>query len=90
MNKIDELSQFIENDHVLYHHGYTAGELRKMLVCRNLPEFINENKLYDLIKQIIDLAYEGLLQRGLQEEKLLRPLYERVNLRTNPAKKCWT
>lgn len=87
MNKIVELSQFIENDHVLYHHGYTADELRKMLVCRNLPEFINEDKLYDLIKQIIDLAYEGLLQRGLQEEKLLQPLYERVNLRTNPAKK---
>lgn len=86
MRKAKELYKLFENDRILYHNGYTASELRKMLVKNNLPEFINEDKLYDLVKQIIDLSYEGLTERGLKEENLLQPLYERVKSRTNPAK----
>lgn len=86
MNKVEELSQLFENDHILYHNGYTASELRKMLIKDSLPEFIDIDSLYDFVKQIIDLSYKGLLQRGLNEESLLQPLYERVKARTNPAK----
>lgn len=87
MDKVEELAEIIENDRILYHHGYTSGELRKMLVRRELPKFIDEDKLYDLAKRIVDLAYDGLSQRGMNEEKLLNPLYQRIDLRTNPAKR---
>lgn len=86
MYKIDELAEILENDRILYHHGYTAGELRKMLIGSELPQFIDEDKLYDLAKQVVDLAYNGLLQRGMNEEKLLATLYQRIDMRTNPAK----
>lgn len=87
MEKLDELSSLLENDHVLYNHGYNADELRKMLVKSTLPEFIDKDKLYSFAKKIVDLSYEGLTQRGFKEEKFLQPLYERVEARTNPAKR---
>lgn len=41
-DKLDELEDIITNDTVLYHRGYTAGELRKLLIQEKLPEFINK------------------------------------------------
>ena len=51
-----------------------------------MPKFIDKDKLYELAKQVVDLAYEGLSERGLSEEKLLAPLYSRIEKQTNPAK----
>lgn len=87
IRRVEELAQIFEHDRILYHHGYTAGELRKMLVRRELPDFIDKDGLYALARQIVDLAYDGLAQRGLNEEKLLEPLYQRIEARTSPARK---
>ena len=85
-NQIDPLENLLKNDHVIYHHGYTAGELRKMFNQKELPSFVDEDQLYGLAKNVLDLAKEGLRMRGYGEEVLLEPLYERVKNRTNPAK----
>ena len=90
MDKVEELAEILDNDHTLYHHGYTAGELRKILVRSELPKFVDEDRLYDLARQIVDLAHKGLSERGMGEEKLLSPLYERIESRTNPAKRMLT
>lgn len=85
-NKLYELEEIFENDEVIYHRGYNASELRKLFVKRQLPNFVDEDKLYTLIKQILDLSKEGLIERGYGEEVFLESLYERVKNRTNPAK----
>ena len=41
-DKLDELEEIMNNDEVLYHNGYTAGELRKLLIQNRVPEFIDE------------------------------------------------
>ena len=66
-------------------YGYTAAELRRQLVRRDLPSYIDRDRLYSFAKQVLDLSRQGLLERGLGEEKYLEPLYDRVNNRTNPA-----
>lgn len=82
-----ELNEILSEDHVLYHHGYTATELRKLLVKSEFPEFINTNDLHNFVKQILDLSYKGLVKRGFGEEYMLLPLYERLETGINPAKK---
>ncbi len=86
MDKIDELNDLLENDNVIYHKGYTAGELRKLLIRRSIPEFIDEDKLYLLAQRVLEISRNGLSDRGFGEEKYLKPLFERVKKRTNPAK----
>lgn len=85
--QLHALTELLEQDYVLYHHGYTATELRKLFVQQNLPGFVKEEELYALAKDILDLASIGLKERGLGEEILLQPLYERVREHTNPARK---
>lgn len=89
MKRTEELAEILEKDEVLYHNGYTSGELRKLLVKSELPSFINEDELYGLAERIVNLSRDGLRQRGFGEEKFLSPLYERINNRTNPAKKLF-
>lgn len=86
MENLEKLSVLMENDHTIYGHGYNATELRKLFVKNELPGFVDEDKLYFLAKQILDLAYEGLQRRNKNEEQLLLPLYKRVDKKTNPAK----
>lgn len=86
MDKLEALSKLLESDRVLYHHGYTSSELRKFLIMQDFPQFIDKDKLYNLAKRVVDLAYEGLICRSQGEEKLLEPLYYRISQRTNPAK----
>ena len=85
-DKIDELNEFISNDRVIYHKGYTASELRKLLIQDEIPSFINKKDLCKLTNNILDIAKEGLCQRGLGEETFLKPLYNRVKCHTNPGK----
>lgn len=85
-NKLDELNRLITNDNVIYHKGYTANELRKMLIQDDIPSFINKKDLCKLTNNILDIAKEGLEERGIGEEKFLNPLYKRVKNHSNPGK----
>ncbi len=82
---IPELDALLEMDHVLYHRGYTAAELRELFVHRKHPAWVDEDALYDLLKQVVDLAAKGLKQRAFGEEVYLDPLYRRIETRRNPA-----
>lgn len=86
LNKTAALQELINNDRTIYNNGYNAVELRKQLVCRELPAFIDEDSLYDFAREVLDLCKQGLLERGFGEEIYLAPLYERIEKRTNPAR----
>ena len=85
-DKLYELDELINNDDVIYHKGYTAGELRKLLVHDEIPLFIDRHDLCMLSKDIVDLAKDALTERGIGEEKFLKPLYDRIKKHTNPGK----
>lgn len=89
-HNLDKLALLLEADEVIYHHGYNPTELRKLFCNRIYPSFVDENELYALLTEIIDLAKEGLQKRGYGEEEFLKPLYERVKKRTNPARQMLT
>jgi len=83
---LGDLEELINNDDVIYHKGYTAGELRKLLVQDDLPSFIDRDELCRLTRDVVDIARSGLENRGIGEEKFLRPLYERIKKHSNPGK----
>ena len=85
-DKLDELEELITNDTVIYHKGYTATELRKLLIKDDIPAFINMDELCKLSKDVVDISKQGLQERGIGEEIFLKPLYERIKCRTNPGK----
>ena len=85
-DRLDELDKLITDDDVIYHKGYTAGELRKLLIQDEIPPFLDKEGLCSLTRDIVDLASEGLSQRGMGEEIFLNPLYERIKNHTNPGK----
>lgn len=84
-DKLNELEEIIENDHSLYHNGYTAGELRKLLIHEDIPKLFNKRDLCKLSKEIVDLSSSGLKERGIGEELFLNPLYARIKKHTNPG-----
>ena len=85
-NNLHKADVLLSEDHVIYHHGYTAGELRKMFVRDSLPSFVDRDSLYDFAQMLLDTAKEGLTGRGYGEEALLEPLYKRLEEKTNPAR----
>ena len=85
-DKLDELSELLENDSVIYSHGYSPAELQDMLSKRELPNFIDRDGLKKQLSDILDIAVNGLKERGKNEEHFLAPLYERAAKLTNPAK----
>ena len=85
-DRLDDLDKLITDDDVIYHKGYTAGELRKLLIRDEIPPFLDKEGLCSLTTDIVDLASEGLSQRGMGEEIFLNPLYERIKNHTNPGK----
>lgn len=85
-NQLDELNEILKQDRSIYHQGYTASELRKMFIRREIPEFIDQDALYRLAGNIVDLSWRGLVKRGYAEESMLMPIYERLKLRTNPGR----
>ncbi|MBR0271377.1 MAG: hypothetical protein IJQ68_05205 [Methanobrevibacter sp.] len=89
-DKLDELEYIIDNDEIIYHKGYTAGELRKLLVHEEIPSFIDKDGICKLSKDIVDLASDGLKERGIGEEVFVKPLYERIKKHTNPGKELIT
>ena len=84
--KLPELKELLENDKVIYSHGFSALELQKLLSKRRLPDFLDAGAVEQQLINILDLAALGLKKRSLGEEVLLTPLYERAEKHTNPAK----
>ncbi len=84
---VPALKALLKSDTAIYSHGYSASELQKLLSKRELPEFIDKQELKNELKAILALASKGLEKRGLGEEKLLLPLYERAAALENPAKR---
>ncbi len=84
--KLAQLDELLTNDTALYHHGYTAGELRKLFNAGQVPATMDVNAVYGVVERVVALAEEGLKERGLGEEMYLAPLFDRVKKRTNPAK----
>ncbi len=84
--KLDDLEELINNDYIIYHKGYTATELRKLLISNETPTFIDKNDLCRLSKDIVDLASLGLKERGIGEEIFLNSLYKRIKKHTNPGR----
>ena len=85
-DNLEELERIVDDDEVIYHNGYTAGELRKLMIRDELPAFIDIPGICKLSKEIVDLASSGLEERGIGEEVFLKPLYKRIKNRTNPGK----
>ena len=77
----------IFSDSCIYDGDYNATELRKLLIKREIPEAIDEDELYKIAKSVLDLAKDGLEERGFGEEIFLNPLYENIEDRTNPGKR---
>ncbi|MCD7854424.1 MAG: glutamylcysteine synthetase [Clostridiales bacterium] len=90
MDRLTDLAEILNNDRVLYHRGYTPSELRRLLIRNSLPSFIDESELYKLAENILNLARDSLKERGYGEEVFLKPLYDRVKNKTNPAKTILT
>jgi gamma-glutamylcysteine synthetase len=84
-HRLEELDELLRNDRVLYHHGLSATELRRLFVRRRLPEFVEKDEVFDLAKRVLDLAKSGLMERGCGEEKFLEPLYNRIERQMCPA-----
>lgn len=87
INQLDELNQIFESDTVLLNQPYSLTELRNLFVRYELPDFVDKKKLQSLIKEVLDLASKGLKHRGYNEEKMLKPLYERAKSLENPGQK---
>lgn len=83
--RLHELSDLLEKDRTLYHKGYSAMELRNMLVRRNPPEIAPAEDVQKLLLQVVSLAEAGLKDRGFGEEKYLEPVFRHAENLTNPA-----
>ncbi len=86
MENADKLKKLLDSDDVVYSHGYNATHLQRMFSQKELPSFVNKEQLKRILHEILDIANDGLKQRGKDEEKFLIPLYERAKTLSNPAK----
>ena len=84
--RISELKELVENDRVIYSHGYSPTELAEMFSKRKHPDFAEKSELSKQLVRILTLAEDGLKYRGYGEEVLLAPLFERAERMTNPAR----
>lgn len=86
VGKLPQLKELLENDNVIYGHGYSSLELQDMLSKTKLPDFIDTQSLKEQLIKILDLAKQGLKERAKHEEHYLDALYRRAENLTNPAK----
>lgn len=64
------------------------SELRKMVSeGYDMTKIFDEDFLSDFLYDLVEIASDGLMMRGLGEEKLLAPLYERAVTLKCPASK---
>ena len=85
-HKVQELENLFQGSDI-YDGDYNATELRKLLIKREIPEAIDEDELYKIAESVLDLARDGLEERGFGEEIFLNALYENIEDRTNPGKR---
>ncbi len=86
MENLGALTGLLENDHVIYHKGYNASELRRMFVKKELPDTFDWKKVSVLIMDVLDIAKAGLHKRGFGEEKFLVSLHQRAENLLSPAR----
>ena len=86
MENLHALTNLLNQDHVIYHKGYNASELRRMFVKRELPDLFEWDKVSRLLLEILEIANDGLHKRGLLEEEFLKPLYRRAEELKSPAR----
>lgn len=79
------LEEYLIKDAVLYGHGFTSGELRKLFNKGIIPDIVERDGLRRLVGNIISLAERGLKARGFGEEVLLSPIYDRGDRLMSPA-----
>jgi gamma-glutamylcysteine synthetase len=86
LENLPALKQNLENDSVIYSHGYSPIELQRLFSLRDIPSFADKKALSARLAEILDMAADGLKKRGFGEETFLEPLYERAEKLTNPAR----
>lgn len=86
MENIHALTEILDQDHVIYHKGYNASELRRMFVKKDLPDIFDWKAVSVLLVRILDIAKDGLKKRGFKEEIFLEPLYARAEQLLSPAR----
>ncbi|MCH5210721.1 MAG: glutamylcysteine synthetase [Oscillospiraceae bacterium] len=86
LERVSELQGLLNSDNVIYAHGYSASELQRMFARKELPDFVDKEKLTKTLLRILELSESGLKQRNMNEEIFLEPLYERARTLSNPAK----
>ena len=85
--RVNELEALLDADTVLYHKGLDAPALRALLTRRAFPDIAEKQAVSAQFLRILDLAREGLGERGFGEEQYLDALYERAGRLTNPAQR---
>lgn len=86
MENICELTELINNDNIIYTHGYKPSNLRELFNKNDIPEYIDKDALSQFLKKIVDIAKIGLTKRNMNEEKFILPLYSRAEHLFSPAK----
>lgn len=74
----------------LYERGYSADELRRMSVMRDVPDFMEARQAAKTLLRLLEAAEEGLRLRGRGEENYLEPLYERAERILSPGRELVT
>lgn len=85
-HKINELKDLFFYSPV-YHDCYNVSELRKLLIRTETTGLVDMDEFYSLTEKVLDLAREGLEERGFGEEVFIESLYENLRMRTNPGKR---
>ncbi|MCL1879864.1 MAG: glutamate-cysteine ligase family protein [Actinomycetia bacterium] len=85
INQLDELEELLGQD-ALYSHGLTAVELRNLLNRESWPAFIDRSALSQTLIRILSIAETSLKRRRKNEEQFLRPLFDRAEHLTSPAR----
>ena len=85
--RLDELTEVLSCDKVIYSHGYDASELADMFSKRTLPAFTDKAALKEQLRRLLDISAGGLKERGRGEEAFLDVLYERAEHLESPAAK---
>lgn len=86
LESLHALTERLNQDHVIYHRGFNASELRRMFVKRQLPAIFDWKQVSGLLLDILELSKSGLKKRGYGEEKFLKPLYKRAETLLSPGR----
>ena len=86
MENLYALADCMENDHVIYHKGYNASELRRQFVMSEIPDIYDRDELAGLLLRVVQIAEDGLRIRSKGEEEFLKPLYDRAERIMSPAR----